>query len=452
MKLYANLVRGVAETLFEIFQNERYADKALRYTLKANRKWGARDRKFVAESVYEIVRWYRLYHEVRTQEPKSVSDWYQMFAVYWLIKGGELPDWNEFRSLNPQTLLGRYEKLKASEKLTIKESIPDWIDALCQKELPKDWPTIMAALNKRAPIVLRTNTLKITRKELQSVLEKEDIPTYPFGETALILKKRVNVFQTEAFKKGYFEVQDAASQEVCAFAEIGPGMRVVDACAGAGGKTLHLAALMQNKGQLIATDTMEWKLKELKLRARRAGVSNVQIRTIDKSSVYKRLYNTADRVLIDAPCSGLGVLRRNPDSKWKLDEAFIERIKKTQSEILDRYSKIAKEDGIMTYVTCSILPSENQDQIQAFLKRNDQFELIEEKTLWPQDFGFDGFYMAKLRKLKNSVNKDKPKKKGVKTETKKADQTESKTAIPKEPRITRREPIETKPTKTKDHE
>ncbi len=397
MRLHANLVEGVATTLFEIFQNGRYADKAIQYTLKNNKRWGSRDRNFVAESVYEIVRWYRLFYEIRTREPQTVRDWYQMFAIYWLIKGGELPDWDEFKSLNPQTLLGRYERV---QKLESKESIPDWLHEIGQKELKKDWPSTLHALNKRAPIVLRVNTLKISRKELQEALEKEKILTYPFGESALILKKRTNVFGTDAFKKGFFEVQDAASQEVAAFAGVEPGMRVVDACAGAGGKTLHLAALMKNKGQLIATDILEWKLGELKKRARRAGVSNLQIRPITKSNVYKRLYNTADRVVIDAPCSGLGVLRRNPDSKWKLQPEFIQNIKETQKEILDKYSPITKKDGILTYVTCSILPSENQDQIKAFLERNDQFELIEEKSLWPQDFGFDGFYMAKMRRIK----------------------------------------------------
>ena len=397
MRLHANLVEGVAVTLFEIFQNGRYADKAIQYTLKSNKRWGSRDRSFVAESVYEIVRWYRLYHEIRTLEPQSVKDWYQMFAIYWLIKGGELPDWNEFRHLNQQTLLGRYERIA---KLESKESIPDWLHEIGQKELKDKWPETIKALNKRAPIVLRVNTLKIERKELKALLEKENIFTYPFGDSALILKKRTNVFATEAFKKGYFEVQDASSQEVAAFADVQPGMRVVDTCAGAGGKTLHLAALMKNKGQLIATDIHEWKLAELKKRARRAGASNIQIRPIVKSQVYKRLYNTADRVIIDAPCSGLGVLRRNPDSKWKLKPEFIDNIKATQIELLDKYSPITKKEGILTYVTCSILPSENEEQIKAFLARNDQFELVEEKSLSPQGFGFDGFYMAKMRRIK----------------------------------------------------
>jgi 16S rRNA (cytosine967-C5)-methyltransferase len=159
---------------------------------------------------------------------------------------------------------------------------------------------------------------------------------------ALQLKERANVFKTEAFKNGFFEVQDASSQLVSEFLEVESGMRVVDTCAGAGGKSLHLAALMENKGQLIATDIYENKLKELKRRARRAGAHNIEPRVIDSTKVVKKLYGSADRVLIDAPCSGLGVLSRNPDAKWKLQPEFIETLKQTQEEILKQYSKMVK--------------------------------------------------------------------------------------------------------------
>lgn len=127
-----------------------------------------------------------------------------------------------------------------------------------------------------------------------------------------------------------FEVQDASSQLIGRFLDVKEGMRVVDACAGAGGKTLHIAALMKNKGQIIALDIFEWKLAELKRRAKRAGAHNIETRVIDDNKVIKRLHNSADRLLIDAPCSGLGVLKRNPDSKWKIDQDFIDRIKRNR--------------------------------------------------------------------------------------------------------------------------
>jgi 16S rRNA (cytosine967-C5)-methyltransferase len=177
-------------------------------------------------------------------------------------------------------------------------------------------------------------------------------------------------------------------------------MRVVDACAGAGGKTLHLAALMKNKGRIIGMDVEQWKLDELQKRGRRAGVSNMEIRFIESSKTIKRLENSADRLLLDVPCSGLGVLRRNPDAKWKLSLDFIQKVKDLQQHILNDYCLMLKPGGMMVYSTCSILSSENEKQVQQFLKdRGEQFELVEEKRAWPSD-GFDGFYMALLKRIK----------------------------------------------------
>ena len=156
-------------------------------------------------------------------------------------------------------------------------------------------------------------------------IETEFDDKYP---DALILKERANVFMTPLFKEGLFEVQDASSQKVVPLLDVQPGMRVVDTCAGAGGKTLHIAAKMENKGQIIAMDLYESKQKQLKIRAKRNGVHNVEYRIIDSTKVIKKLHDKADRVLIDAPCSGLGVLKRNPDSKWKLQPEFIDNIKK----------------------------------------------------------------------------------------------------------------------------
>ena len=266
----------------------------------------------------------------------------------------------------------------------------------------KKWDKEIAALNQEAEVVLRTNTLQTTVAKLKADLTEEQVPceTIKGLPDALKLKERTNVFLLESFKKGWYEVQDASSQEVAPFLNVQPGMRVVDCCAGAGGKTLHLAALMQNKGQLIALDIFQNKLNELKLRAKRAGAFNIEPRLIDTTKVIKKLHDKADRVLIDAPCSGLGVLRRNPDAKWKLKPEFLAEIQKTQADILDRYSKILKPGGKMVYATCSILPSENQKQIAAFLRREagQEFSLVKEKTILPSQSGYDGFYMAMLER------------------------------------------------------
>nr|MBX2872260.1 RsmB/NOP family class I SAM-dependent RNA methyltransferase [Saprospiraceae bacterium] len=202
-----------------------------------------------------------------------------------------------------------------------------------------------------------------------------------------------------AFKQGWFEVQDFSSQQVAHFLEVQPGMRVIDACAGAGGKTLHLGVLMANKGQIIGMDTEAWKLKELKRRAKRNGIFIIQPKPIDSTKVIKRQKESADRLLLDVPCSGLGVLRRNPDAKWKIQAEFLEKIKEQQAHILSNYSKMLKKGGKMVYATCSVLPSENQLQVQKFLAENgDNFVLEEERTISPEE-GYDGFYMARLVRM-----------------------------------------------------
>src|SRR5690606_7107675 len=248
------------------------------------------------------------------------------------------------------------------------ESIEDWMDAIAVKELgEKIWDKEIHALNQQADVIIRVNRLKTDKKTLQKLLREDNIDTdfiknYP---DALILKERANIFRTEAFKNGMFEVQDASSQLVAELLDVAPGMRVVDCCAGAGGKTLHLASKMDNKGEIVALDIYSNKLNELKRRARRNGAHNIETREIDSNKVIKKLHNSMDRVLIDAPCSGLGVLRRNPDAKWKLQPEFLNTIRETQQEILSNYSKMLKVGGKMVYATCSILPSENQDQVSA---------------------------------------------------------------------------------------
>src|SRR5690606_2366880 len=297
---------------------------------------------------------------------------------------------------------GRFDELSKIRKY--RESIPDWLDELGEKELGSElWTKEIRALNQQAEVILRVNTLKTTKEKLHDILLDENFDTEPVKgcPDALKLKERGGVFKTEAFRNGLFEVQDASSQLVAEFLEAEPGMRVVDACAGAGGKTLHLASLMENKGQIISLDIYQNKLNELKRRAKRNGAHNVETRLIDSTKVIKKLHNKADRVLIDAPCSGLGVLRRNPDAKWKLQPEFLNELKITQSQLLKDYSKMVKPEGKMVYATCSILPSENQKQVEFFLNSEDgkEFSLVKEKKIMASESGFDGFYMALLKKI-----------------------------------------------------
>ncbi len=402
MRLHRNLVYTTIDSLNAIFNEGEYADKVVARALKKDKRWGSSDRKFVAETIYEIVRWKRLYSEIaEVKAPFDRDNIWRMFATWAVLRGYPIPDWKQLEGTPERKIKGRFDEL--SKIRAVKESIPDWMDELGVKELgEKLWSTEIAAQNQQAKVILRTNTLKITRDKLRALLMDLNIDTETLKDQpeALVLKERANVFLTDAFKQGFFEVQDASSQLVARFLDVQPGMRVVDTCAGAGGKTLHIASLMENKGQLIAMDLYESKLKQLKLRAKRNGAFNIEYRIIDTTKVIKKLHEKADRVLIDAPCSGLGVLKRNPDAKWKLQPEFIDNIRKVQAEVLESYSKIVKPGGKLVYATCSILPSENQEQIQKFLTTEigKSFTFTKDVKILASESGFDGFYMALLER------------------------------------------------------
>jgi 16S rRNA (cytosine967-C5)-methyltransferase len=388
------LLQAIVNALVTIFNGGKFADKVIEKTLKENPKFGGRDRRFVAETTYDIVRNYRLIAHLAGSE----TDFWKIVGTYFIMEQLPMPDEREFGKLNQKDILDKYKALTDQK---IIQSYPDWIWNLCETELGKEvWEEEAKALNKQADVVLRVNTLKTKKEILQKHLAEQEIEVEPIDEftDALVLLKRQNVFQNQLFKLGLFELQDAGSQAISEFLGVEPGMRVIDACAGGGGKTLHLSALMQNKGRIISMDVTQWKLDELKKRARRATASNIEPRLIEGSKTIKRLENTADRLLLDVPCSGLGVIKRNPDAKWKLDLGFIERTKELQQKILSEYSLMTKKGGQLVYSTCSILPSENRGQVDKFLADNKNFELIKDKSILPSK-GFDGFYMALIKRV-----------------------------------------------------
>ncbi len=401
MRLHRNLVFTVIDSVKSIFNEGEYADKAVEKALKRDARWGARDRKFVAETIYEMVRWKRLYNEIAgTKEHYTTENVWKNFSVWAILKGVKLPEWNQLQGVPERRIKGKFDELQKVR--VFKESIPDWLDDMGVKELGEaQWTKEIHQLNAQADVILRANTLKTTKANLQKKLMDEGIETeFIQGyNDALKLVERANVFKTECFKLGFFEVQDASSQLVAEYLDVKPGMRVIDTCAGAGGKSLHLAMIMENKGQIIATDIYESKLRKLKIRTRRAGVFNITTKEIDSPKIMKKMKGTADRVLIDAPCSGIGVLRRNPDSKWKLEPEFVENIIKTQAEILENYSQLVKPGGKLVYATCSIFPSENEKQVHGFLKNHPEFEFEKEHKVSPAKSGFDGFYMALMKRV-----------------------------------------------------
>jgi 16S rRNA (cytosine967-C5)-methyltransferase len=399
-RLHPNLIRAVIGALQQIFGENKYADSVVRNMLKSNPKWGSKDRKFLAETVYETVRWWRklwtIYgKEVNLNEQKL----WRLLGIYFHLSGYDLPAWEEFEGIKERP----YEEILQEIENTrvLRESIPDWLDEIGTTELGDRWEKELHILNETAPVIIRANTLKTSIAELQKALKEEEVDSSPVSlhPDALQLDVRKNIFRTQCFSNGWFEVQDASSQEVAYFTEVKPGMRVIDACAGAGGKTLHMASVMQNKGKIIALDIHEWKLQEMQKRAARAGVSIIEPRAITSTKVIKRMEKTADIVLLDVPCSGIGVLKRNPDLKWKLSKESIDRITLEQIEIISSYAKMTKVGGKLIYATCSILPSENEKVVEKFLSANTGYEKVNEKKILPSESGHDGFYMAAMKRI-----------------------------------------------------
>lgn len=386
---------AVIQVLFDVLTHDRFADKAIYHAVEKFRIGG--DQKgWVADTAYDIIRYQRLLFYI--SEGASKKMW-RLLGAWCIVNKQPLPAWTEFMGLEEQQVLARHKEAQSTRAL--RESIPDWLDQRGMRAFGDAWEKELHALNHRASAFARTNTLKISRDELINRLRHDQVKALPVAdlpEAIRIVDKSV-VFTTPAFHEGLYEVQDIGSQAIAPFLRVEPGMRVIDACCGTGGKTMHLAALMNNKGRLIALDIAAWKLEEVKKRARRAGVHTLECRVIESTKTIKRLYDTADRVLLDVPCSGTGVLKRNPDAKWKLNEDYIKRLLQEQASILATYAPLVRKGGELVYATCSLLPEENEQQVQAFLSScADQYALEEEKHILPSQGG-DGFYMARIRRL-----------------------------------------------------
>jgi len=281
----------------------------------------------------------------------------------------------------------------------IEKSVSAWLWQKGYEQLGNRWGIELDSMNTLAPVYLRANSHLVSREELLKALHQEGIEARMVEGLphAVQLEKRLNVFRIGAFHKGYFEVQDGGSQLIAPFLEVEPGMRVIDACAGAGGKTLHIGSLMENKGHIIAMDVSPAKLNELKHRARRLKLFNIETRLIDNKQI-KRLAASADRLLLDVPCTGTGVIKRNPDAKWRINQNLLEDVLEKQKDILESYVRMLRKGGKFVYATCTLFPEENERQIEAFLSENNSFELEEMKYIYPSETNFDGFFMARLKK------------------------------------------------------
>ena len=391
MKMHRILAEAAAGITKSVFKEHKVLDHALAAAFEENPKWGKRDRGFIAETVFEVVRWRRALGFLAESEEANA-----MCAAQWVRMGYEIPEWWTFKGLAAEEMKAREAEL-AGQPRAIRESIPDWLDDLGSSELGSAWDAEIAALNQRAPVFLRVNTLKHTREKAIEWLASHNViaTEVPGLPDALVLppgKSLPKPLRTD----GRVEIQDGGSQMIAPLVDPQPGERIIDACSGAGGKSLHLAALMGNEGRVFGMDVDGKKLVELERRARRAGATCVKSKQITATTPAD-FAEIADRLLVDAPCSGLGTLKRQPDLKWRLKPAQLDRVRGIQKELLATYSAMLKPGGTLVYATCSILPSENRAAIDSLLETGG-FTLITERPVSPAATGFDGFYAAALRK------------------------------------------------------
>jgi 16S rRNA (cytosine967-C5)-methyltransferase len=268
-----------------------------------------------------------------------------------------------------------------TERLGVAWSMPDWLVDRVRSEVGEAaLEDALARMNEPAPRVARVNTLRITREACIQALAAEGVSAQaaPHAPAAIVIAGRRAIFRTRAFAEGDLEMQDEASQIVAEMVAPPPRSFVVDGCAGAGGKTLALAALLQGKGKLLALDTSDAKLDELRRRARRAGASNVQAVALDLcgDEVVTRVGASASRVLVDAPCTGLGAIRRNPEARWRLREDDLPRLVASQAALLEAASRLVGPHGRLVYATCSFLPSEGERAVDHFLSAHPDFHLV----------------------------------------------------------------------------
>jgi 16S rRNA (cytosine967-C5)-methyltransferase len=249
----------------------------------------------------------------------------------------------------------------------------------------------MGALRVEAPLDLRVNTLKTTPEEARAALALDGVETKPTALSPLGLRAqgRPPLANLASFKSGLIEVQDEGSQLAALLVDARPGMRVADFCAGAGGKTLAMAAAMENKGRIVACDVLQGRVERAATRLQRAGAHNVERRglTSERDPWVKRHAGGFERVLVDAPCSGMGTWRRNPDAKWKLTPDYLKELLDLQQRILDSAARLVKGGGRLIYATCSLLPEENEAQIERFLAQHADFAVLPMADVWRDSIG-----------------------------------------------------------------
>lgn len=409
------------------------ADLQISRFFAARRYLGSHDRGFLSDTIYALLRSILRLHYLLNDHLSDASperEAARLLAAH-LIERGEEPEdamlrealglsGDELRAIRSamQDADARIESLQEPERSGIRFGLPAWFAGRLIDQMGIDEAhALMAALGEQAPITLRANRLLVNRDRLTEALAKHNIPSTPgrYAPDALLLEKRLNANAIPEFKSGWFELQDEGSQLLSIIFDPHPNWTVFDACAGAGGKALHMAAIMKGRGSVIAHDVNERRLGEIRPRLKRSGAQNVRVMTHD---VYlerrQALAGKYDAVMIDAPCSGAGVLRRNPGARLTFDEGMVERLNVLQARIIEEYSELVKPGGILLYATCSLLREENELQVERFLASKSGWTLhpitapegmITDEGFfrcYPHRHGTDAFFGALLRRIQNS--------------------------------------------------
>lgn len=352
-------------------------DLSMRNYFRSNKALGSKDRGFIAETVYALIRWKGLLDFLLENEQPN---------------NGEPISWESRLSLY---FSPGFERSKQSEEipLHIRVSTPkELFDKLVDSHGVDLAGEIASVSNTQAPTTVRVNTLKTTRDELlsrwSSMYEVAPCKEAPNGIT---FNRRINFFELQEFKDGLFEVQDEGSQLLASLVDAIPGQQVMDYCAGAGGKTLAFAPQMKNSGQIHLHDVRKHALEDCKKRLRRAGIQNAQA-IFEEEAKLKKLKKRMDWVLVDAPCTGTGTMRRNPDMKWRYDDVLLSRLVSQQRVIFEKALSFLKPNGQIIFATCSVLKQENEEQMEHFMKTYDLETVKAPFKSLPRMNGMDGFF------------------------------------------------------------
>jgi 16S rRNA (cytosine967-C5)-methyltransferase len=392
------------------------ADVVLGKYFRQRRFIGSKDRREISRQVYGVLRHERALAWRLEQDGLGRSPLGMILSGLIFMDGlglSELQDLFNGDSYCPSPLADAetaWVKHRTGEPLLheampepVRFNFPDWMQSQLGELFGEQLGMAMAALNAEAPVDLRVNTLKATREEVLAALKAEGLDPVPMerSEVGVRLRQRAVLPATRAFRDGWLEVQDEGSQLVAQLVRAQPGELGIDFCAGAGGTTLALAAAMENRGRILAWDVAESRFKKMKARLVRAGVDNVQRRLLqsERDPFIDQFREAADWVLVDAPCTGAGLWRRSPDLRRRTSESDLDIAVEQQRKILGSATRLVKPGGRLVYATCSILPRENEEQMDWFLSNHSEFKCAEKLRLFPHEHGTDGFFAAVLERV-----------------------------------------------------